>query len=219
MKIYRSLEETPADFGPSVLTIGNFDGVHLGHRRILRRVRQVADGRGWKPSVLTFDPHPTRVVAPERSPRLMTSPERRAELMAEEGVEQALILPVTPELSQLSPEDFVRRIVVDRLGARAVLVGDNFRFGAAAYLTDHSEIPPATMEMLRGLDVLFLDALRYKPHPTHTTVERAVQIAGELKARRTFLTHICHDLGHARAESLLPPEVRLAYDGLELRVE
>jgi phosphoribosyl 1,2-cyclic phosphate phosphodiesterase len=93
-----------------------------------------------------------------------------------------------------------------------------FRFGAAAYLTDHSDIPPASMELLRGLDVLFLDALRYKPHPTHTTVDKAVQTAGELQARRTFLTHICHDLGHARAESLLPPHVRLAYDGLELDV-
>jgi phosphoribosyl 1,2-cyclic phosphate phosphodiesterase len=93
-----------------------------------------------------------------------------------------------------------------------------FRFGAAAYLTDHSDIPAASMEMLRGLDVLFLDALRYKPHPTHTTVDRAVAIAAELQPRRAFLTHICHDLGHARAESLLPPHVRLAYDGLELRV-
>jgi phosphoribosyl 1,2-cyclic phosphate phosphodiesterase len=93
-----------------------------------------------------------------------------------------------------------------------------FRFGAAAYLTDHSDIPAASMELLRGLDVLFLDALRYKPHPTHSTVERSVKTAGELQARRTFLTHICHDLGHERAESLLPPHVRLAYDGLELQV-
>ena len=129
MKIYRSLTETPPDFGPSALTIGNFDGVHYGHRRIFRRVRQVADERGWKPSVLTFDPHPTRVVAPERSPLLMTSPERRAELMREEGIEQVLILPFTPEIAQLSPEEFVAQILVERLGARAVLVGDNFRFG------------------------------------------------------------------------------------------
>ncbi len=93
-----------------------------------------------------------------------------------------------------------------------------FRFGAAAYLTDHSEIPAASMDLLRGLDVLFLDGLRYKPHPTHTTVDRAVATAAELQPRRTFLTHICHDLGHARAESLLPAHVRLAYDGLELLV-
>ena len=129
MRIYRSLEETPPDFGPSALTIGNFDGVHVGHRRILRRLKALADERGWKPSVLTFDPHPTRVVAPERSPRLMTSPEQRAALMAEEGILQVLILPFTPQLAQLSPETFVRQLLVERLDARAVLVGDNFRFG------------------------------------------------------------------------------------------
>jgi phosphoribosyl 1,2-cyclic phosphate phosphodiesterase len=91
-----------------------------------------------------------------------------------------------------------------------------FRFGDAAYLTDHSEIPDSSMELLRGLDVLFLDALRYKPHPTHSTVERSSRIAERLAARRTFFTHICHDLGHERAESLLPPHIRLAYDGLEI---
>ncbi|MGP8248012.1 MAG: MBL fold metallo-hydrolase [Bryobacteraceae bacterium] len=94
-----------------------------------------------------------------------------------------------------------------------------FRFGAAAYLTDHSDIPAASMERLRGLDVLFLDALRYKPHPTHSTVERSLKVVEQLAPRRTFFTHICHDLGHARAESLLPPHVRLAYDGLEILVE
>lgn len=129
MRIFRSLEELPADFGPSALTIGNFDGVHFGHRRILRRVREVARERACKPSVLTFDPHPTCVVAPERAPLLMTTPEQRAALMREEGIEQALILPFTPELAQLAPETFVRDILVARLRACAVLVGDNFRFG------------------------------------------------------------------------------------------
>jgi riboflavin kinase / FMN adenylyltransferase len=129
VKIYRSLAEVPADFGPSALTIGNFDGVHFGHRRILKRVATLAGERGWKPSVLTFDPHPTRVVAPARAPQLLTSPERRAELMCEEGIEQVLILPFTGEVAQLTPEEFVRQLVVERLGARAVLVGDNFRFG------------------------------------------------------------------------------------------
>ena len=94
-----------------------------------------------------------------------------------------------------------------------------FRFGAAAYLTDHSDIPQSSLEMLRGLDVLFLDALRYKPHPTHSTVDRSTATAEKLAARRTFFTHICHDLRHERAESLLPAHVRLAYDGLELVVE
>src|SRR5437764_588829 len=129
MKIYRSLAGAPADFGPSALTIGNFDGVHFGHRRILRRLKAIADVQGWKPSVLTFDPHPTRVVAPKRTPPLMTSPERRAELMRQEGIAQVLILPFTPELAALEPADFVRKLLVERLGARAVLVGENFRFG------------------------------------------------------------------------------------------
>ena len=93
-----------------------------------------------------------------------------------------------------------------------------FRFGAAAYLTDHSNIPDSSLALLRGLDVLFLDALRYRPHPTHSTVDDSVATAGDLAARRTFFTHICHDLSHERAESLLPPHIRLAYDGLELNV-
>jgi riboflavin kinase/FMN adenylyltransferase len=129
MKIYHSLAEVPADFGPCALTIGNFDGVHFGHRRILRRLKRLADARGWKPSVLTFDPHPTRVVAPERTPPLMTSPEVRAELMREEGIEQVLILPFTSELAVETPEEFARQVLVARLDARAVLVGSNFHFG------------------------------------------------------------------------------------------
>jgi phosphoribosyl 1,2-cyclic phosphate phosphodiesterase len=94
-----------------------------------------------------------------------------------------------------------------------------FRFGAAAYLTDHSDIPESSMELLRSLDVLFLDALRYKPHPTHSTVDRSVKTVEKLAPRRAFFTHICHDLAHERAESLLPPHIRLAYDGLEILVE
>ena len=129
MHVYRSLTEVPGDFGPSVLSIGNFDGVHFGHRRILHRVKEIATEHGWKASVLTFDPHPTRVVAPERTPPLLTSPERRAALMREEGIEQVLILPFTRELAMLTPEEFVERLLVKALGARAVLVGDNFHFG------------------------------------------------------------------------------------------
>ena len=102
------------------------------------------------------------------------------------------------------------------LHGRQTILG--FRFGSAAYLTDHSDIPESSIEMLRGLDVLFLDALRYKPHPTHSTVERSIKTAETLAAKRVFFTHICHDLGHQRAESLLPPHIRLAYDGLEIDV-
>jgi phosphoribosyl 1,2-cyclic phosphate phosphodiesterase len=94
-----------------------------------------------------------------------------------------------------------------------------FRFGNAAYLTDHSAIPEASLELLGGLDVLFLDALRYKPHPTHSTVDQSIRTVECLKPRRAFFTHICHDLAHERAEGLLPHGIRLAYDGLEVDVE
>ncbi len=91
-----------------------------------------------------------------------------------------------------------------------------YRFGRAAYLTDHSDIPPESMEKLRGLEVLFLDALRRRPHPTHTTLDRALELVEELAPRRAFFTHMCHDLGHEATERRLPPHVRLAYDMLEI---
>jgi riboflavin kinase / FMN adenylyltransferase len=113
----------------SVLTIGNFDGVHAGHRQLLRRVVELGHESNLKPVVLTFDPHPTRVVAPERAPRLLTTVEERVALIREQGVEEVVVLPFTPEVAQLSPEEFVAQIVVGQLRARIVMVGDNFRFG------------------------------------------------------------------------------------------
>ena len=93
-----------------------------------------------------------------------------------------------------------------------------YRCGSAAYLTDHSEIPPDSMEKLRGLDVLFLDGLRHSPHPTHSTVETSIRNIRNLAPGRAFLTHISHDLAHAETESALPPGIHLAYDGLEIDV-
>jgi phosphoribosyl 1,2-cyclic phosphate phosphodiesterase len=94
-----------------------------------------------------------------------------------------------------------------------------YRFGNAAYLTDHSEIPDASMEMLQGLDVLFLDALRHHPHPTHSTVATSVETVRLLKPKRAYFTHISHDLGHAATEAELPEGIHIAYDGLEIDVE
>ena len=128
-RIFRSLEEATSAFGPCALTIGNFDGVHVGHRHILRRVREVAEENNWKASVMMFDPHPTRVVAPARAPLLMTTPEQRCQLMRAEGIVQALILPFNQAVAHLTPEEFVERVLVRGLDARAVLVGENFRFG------------------------------------------------------------------------------------------
>ena len=93
-----------------------------------------------------------------------------------------------------------------------------FRIGDCAYLTDHSEIPPSSMEKLQNLDVLFLEALRHKPHATHSTLEESLRTVAILKPRRAFFTHISHDLGHAAVEARLPAGVHLAYDGLEIPI-
>jgi riboflavin kinase/FMN adenylyltransferase len=113
----------------SVVTIGNFDGVHAGHRQLLRRVVELGREHDLKPAVLTFDPHPTRVVAPERAPRLLTTIEERVALVRAQGVEEVVVLPFSTEVALLSPHEFVERIIVERLHARIVMVGDNFRFG------------------------------------------------------------------------------------------
>jgi riboflavin kinase/FMN adenylyltransferase len=128
VRIARSIEEA-AGFGPSALSIGNFDGVHAGHQELFRQVTAAARENALHPAVLTFDPHPACVVAPQRVPKLLSTPEERAALMGQEGIEQVLILPFTAETAQLTPEEFVRRIVVGVLGARIVLVGASFRFG------------------------------------------------------------------------------------------
>ena len=94
-----------------------------------------------------------------------------------------------------------------------------FRFGSAAYLTDHSEIPESSYALMQGLDILFLDALRYKPHPTHSTVENSLRIVERVKPQRAFFTHNCHDLPHEATNASLPPNVRLSYDGMKLEFE
>ena len=128
-RIYRSLNELDGSGIRRAVTIGNFDGVHAGHRRIFRRVAALARERGWRAAAMIFEPHPAKVVAPERAPRLLATPDERCVLMAEEGIEEVLILPFKPEIAALSPEEFARDILVAKLGAAAVIVGANFHFG------------------------------------------------------------------------------------------
>ena len=114
-------------------------------------------------------------------------------------------------------ELFGREIIPIRLphGDSSVL---GYRVGNAAYLTDHNDIPEEAKNKLRNLDVLFLDALRHRPHPTHSTVARAVEFAQELAPHRAFFTHMSHDLGHAATNATLPANAQLSYDGLEIDV-
>jgi len=127
-QIARSLAQA-SDFAPSALTIGNFDGVHIGHRRLIAHIREAAQVIDARPSVLTFDPHPARIVAPDRAPRLLTTVDERCTLLESAGIEQIFVLPFTREIAQLSPEEFVRDIVAAALKTKMVIVGENFRFG------------------------------------------------------------------------------------------
>ena len=94
-----------------------------------------------------------------------------------------------------------------------------FRFGNTAYITDFSSIPESTLDQLAGLDVLILDGLRHRPHPTHSTVENSLSLVEQLKPARAYFTHIAHELAHDETNNSLPPNVRLAYDGLEVNLD
>ena len=96
---------------------------------------------------------------------------------------------------------------------------EGYRFGSAAYLTDFSSVPEESLAQLKGLDILFLDALRHHPHPTHSTVENSLKIVERLRPKRTFFTHISHDLPHEATNASLPENVRLSHDGLKLEFE
>ena len=133
MQIWRDVENVPADLGRTVVSIGNFDGVHLGHAHVLREARETAIRLGSDTVVaVTFDPHPMAVLRPEHAPPTLTSIETRARLLESSGVDAALVVEFTRELSRWTPEQFIDRILVDALHARGVVVGANFRFGAKA---------------------------------------------------------------------------------------
>jgi riboflavin kinase / FMN adenylyltransferase len=132
MLVWRSLDDIPSDLGPSVVTVGNFDGVHRGHQYVLRRAREVAAESSATVVAVTFDPHPMQILLPERAPMRLTTIERRVDLLGDAGADHVLVLPFTRDLASWQPEEFVRRVLVDGLHASAVVVGENFRFGAKA---------------------------------------------------------------------------------------
>jgi riboflavin kinase / FMN adenylyltransferase len=132
VQIWRSLGEVPADLAPSVVVIGNFDGVHLGHRHVLARAREIADERGLAVVAVTFDPHPMSVLRPEHAPTQLTSVEIRAALLEEAGADHVLALPFDGDMAAWTPEEFAQRVLVDTVHAAAVVVGANFRFGSKA---------------------------------------------------------------------------------------
>jgi len=130
--VYRSVAEVPAGFGPCVASIGNFDGVHLGHREILSAAATEARSRGFRSIAITFDPHPAQFLYPAEAPKLLTFLPERLRLLATTGVDAVLVLPFDGALSRVSARDFVRDILVKSLGVRGMHEGSSFRFGHGA---------------------------------------------------------------------------------------
>ncbi|HET9972032.1 MAG TPA: bifunctional riboflavin kinase/FAD synthetase [Streptosporangiaceae bacterium] len=126
------LAEVPSDWGACVATIGEFDGVHRGHQRVVERAREIAMSRRLPVVAITFDPHPDEVIRPGSHPPLLTTARRRSELLAGLGADAVFVLPFNLEFSRLSPDEFVHVVLSERLHAAAVVVGENFRFGHKA---------------------------------------------------------------------------------------
>ncbi len=142
MKIFRSLAEVPAGFGPSIVTIGNFDGVHRGHQSVIREVVRRARERNARAVLVTLDPHPARVLRPDHATRLITPLPRKLELLQETELDAVLLLPFTLDFSRTSAEDFCGSILQDALHTLEVHEGEDFRFGfgAAADMTSLTEL-------------------------------------------------------------------------------
>ena len=129
MEVVALEDVTPAGRGAAV-TIGAYDGVHLGHQAVLRLVRELADARGLDAVCLTFDRHPAEVVRPESAPKLLTTLEQKVELLGETGfLDRTVVLTFDESRSHEPAEDFVREVLVDQLGARLVIIGADFHFG------------------------------------------------------------------------------------------
>jgi riboflavin kinase/FMN adenylyltransferase len=129
MRILHGLEKIREMHRGSVVTIGNFDGVHLGHQKIINAVTGEAERLGTLSLALTFEPHPVKVLMPDRGLKLITPPEQRARLILNYGVDRVLFVNFTREFASQMPDDFIRDVLVGKLGARAVIVGHNYTFG------------------------------------------------------------------------------------------
>ena len=129
MQRWRGVEQAPPGWGRCVATIGVFDGVHLGHQRIIGRAVDLARAKSVPSVVLTFDPHPMEIIRPGSHPALLTSTRYKGELLEALGVDVMCVLPFTPAFRQLSAEEFVHEVLVERLHVSGVVIGENFRYG------------------------------------------------------------------------------------------
>ena len=215
--IYRSLSELPADFGPSVTAIGNFDGVHIGHRDVLASVVDEARSLGARSVAITFDPHPQRFLRPSQAPRLLATIDQRIELLSATGIDAIVMLPFDAELAGLTAEAFVCGILVDVLGVRSLHEGDNFRFGHQAR---------AGVEELKqfgarfGFIVHVHTPVEVRGREVSSSAIRALVAAGDLRRARwmlgrPFVIRGTQAKGRGIGTKLLVPTINLApYDEL-----
>jgi riboflavin kinase / FMN adenylyltransferase len=174
----------PADHGPSVVTVGMFDGVHRGHRALLDRVAAEAAARGLPAGAVTFDRHPLEVLRPEAKPPLLTTLDRKVALLGAAGMDFVLVLAFTEELSQVTAEPFAAEVLLDGVGARAVIVGENFRFGHKA------AGDPALLAELgrpRGVEVVAVPLRADGGEPVSSTRVRAELARGDVRAAAASL--------------------------------
>jgi len=129
MKIIRGLEELEESYPNTVISIGNFDGLHLGHQKIIQTAIQNSEELNGTSMVVTFDPHPMKVLAPEKDVKLLTTPKERERLIQTMGIDVLLCITFSTEFSSLQPDDFIENIIVKKIDAKKVIVGQNYAFG------------------------------------------------------------------------------------------
>jgi riboflavin kinase / FMN adenylyltransferase len=181
---YDGVAAVPAGLGPTVVTVGMFDGVHLGHRALLDRVTAEAAARGVPAAAVTFDRHPLSVLRPGSEPPLLTTLDRKVELLGEAGVEVVLVLAFTEELSRVGAEAFATGVLFDSLRARAVVVGENFRFGHKA-VGDPAML--ADLGRSRGVEVVAVPLHALGDEVVSSTRVRAELAGGEVAAAAASL--------------------------------
>ena len=215
--VYRSVQEIPFRFGRTVAVIGNFDGVHLGHREILSAVAEEARARGLRSVAITFDPHPEQFLRPAQAPRLLTPIAERARLLASTGIDAVVMLKFDEALAGLAARDFVREILVDALGVLALHEGGNFRFG------HNAEAGVKELEDL-GAEFGFITRVhapvRVKGLEVSSSAIRALVASGDVRRARwmlgrPFAVRSTPARGRGIGTRLLVPTVNLAaYEGL-----
>jgi riboflavin kinase/FMN adenylyltransferase len=182
--VFRSAAVIPSGFGPSVAAIGNFDGVHLGHRKILSAVVEESRNTGARAVAVTFDPHPEHYLRPGQAPRLLTPIAERIRLLAGTGLDAIVLLPFDAALANLSADSFVRDILAARLGVRALHEGNNFRFGRGAE-AGIEELQVLGAEL--GFAVHTHQAVRSHGLEVSSSAIRALIAAGDMRRARWLL--------------------------------